>query len=492
MTACAPVASPAPSGGPATGRLPSAPVSPSSAAGRATQPPARWSDCGGGFQCVTLQVPRDYDDPSAGRFDLAVVRRPAAEPDERIGSLVFNPGGPGGSGVEFLRESADFFGDDLLDRFDLVGFDPRGVNLSSQVRCLSTLDGHFEVDPTPDDATELDALVAEARAFARACAERNADALPYLSTDAVVRDLEQLRQALGDEELTYLGFSYGTLIGARYADRYPDRVRAFVLDGAIDPALDLAAFRGGQARAFEAALGRFFDRCSAQPSCPFHEGGRTERAFDALMSAIDAQPVPVLQGRDRRRVGPGLAHGAVLSALYSESGWDALAAGLALAKAGDGTILLQMSDPFRGRKPNGTYSNMYDAYTATTCLDYPVPTEVAGFAAIADALAGDAPHFARFIAYNDLECAFWTAHPDGAPAPVRAAGASPILVVGSTGDTATPYAWAEALADQLESAVLVTRDGEGHTGYGFSSCVRRAVDAYLVELELPSDGLTCE
>jgi pimeloyl-ACP methyl ester carboxylesterase len=457
-----------------------------------TQQPARWSDCGGGLQCVTLRVPRDYDDPSAGRFDLSLVKLPASDPGARIGSLVINPGGPGGSGVEFVREAPEAFGPDLRERFDIVGFDPRGVNLSSQVRCLSTLDGHFEVDPTPDDPGELEALTAEARAFAEACAERNGEALPYLSTANVVRDLEQIRQAVGDEGLTYLGFSYGTLIGALYAEAYPDRVRALALDGAIDPSLDLAGFRSGQARAFEAALGRFFDRCSARTSCPFHEGGRTEQAFDALMAAIDDEPIPVLNGRDRRRVGPGMSHGAVLSAMYSEAGWDALALGLALAKRGDGTILLQMSDPFRGRKPNGTYSNQYDAYTANTCLDFPVPGDVAGFTAIGESLAEDAPHFAQHIAYNDLECAFWAAPAERTPAAVRADGAPPIVVVGSTGDTATPLAWAEALTEQLDSAVLVRREGEGHTGYGFSRCVRDAVDAYLVELTVPDDGLACD
>ncbi len=433
-----------------------------------------------------------------GRFDVALIRLPASEPDERIGSLVMNPGGPGGSGIEFVRESADFFPDDLLERFDLVGFDPRGVNLSSRVRCLDSLDGHFDVDPTPDDDRELDALVAEARAFARSCTERNEAALPWLSTANVVGDLEAIRQALGDDQLTYLGFSYGSLIGALYADQYPELVRAMVLDGAIDPALDLAAFRSGQARAFEAALGRLLDACADRPACPFHHGGRPQAAFDALMKSIDERPVPVLRGRDRRNVGPGMAHGAVLSALYSQSSWEALTYALAFAENGDGTYLLQMSDPFRGRKPNGTYSNMYDAYTANVCLDYGVPgggsgdASVEGFTDLAESLVGDAPHFAQFIGYNDLECAFWPAPAERTPAPVSAAGAPPIVVVGSTGDTATPYAWAEALAEQLESGVLVTREGEGHTGYGFSSCVRDAVEAYLLDLKPPRDGLTCE
>jgi hypothetical protein len=208
------------------------------------------------------------------------------------------------------------------------------------------------------------------------------------------------------------------------------------------------------------------------------------------MAQIDARPLPVLRGSDRRTVGPGLAHGAVLSALYSEAGWRALEAGLALAKAGDGTILLQMSDPFRGRKPNGTYSNLFDAYTANTCLDFPVPRDVEGFTALGESLAEDAPHFAEFIGYNDLACLFWPVAAERDPGPVRAEGAPPIVVVGSTGDTATPYIWAEALADELASGVLLTREGEGHTGYVFSPCIRGAVDTYLLELNVP-DGETC-
>ena len=470
----------------------SAPTVSLSAAAAATQKPARWTDCGGGFQCVTLMVPRDYNDPSAGRFDIAMVRLPAADPAKRIGSLIINPGGPGGSGIEFVREGGDLIGSDVRERFDLVGFDPRGVNLSSRIRCLDTLDDHFAVDPTPDDEEELADLVAEAESFAAACNERNAAALPYLSTANVARDLDQIRQAVGDETITYLGFSYGTLIGSLYADMYPDRIRAMVLDGAIDPSLGLEGFRGGQARAFEAALGRLFDRCGARPACPFYEGGDPEGAFDRLMAAIDAEPVPVLHGRDRRKVGPSLAHSAVLAALYSQQGWSALEAGLALAKAGDGTILLQMSDPFRGRKPNGTYSNMFDAYTANICLDYPVPASVDGFTAIAESLVEDVPHFAQFVGYNDLACAFWPVPAVRTPTEVRAPGAPPIVVVGSTGDTATPMAWAESLADQLESGVLLTRKGEGHTGYAFSRCIRDAVDEYLLELTPPKTGLVCE
>lgn len=454
--------------------------------------PARWTDCGGGFGCAEIRVPRDYAAPSEGYLNISLIRAGATKPAERIGSLLINPGGPGASGVEFVRQGANTFPDQLRERFDLVGFDPRGVNSSTAVRCIDNLDGHAALDPSPDDSAELKALVESARDYAGACARRNDATLAYLSTDAVARDLDLIRAAVGDDQLTYLGFSYGTLIGALYADRFPDQVRAMALDGAIDPALDLEAFRGDQANAFEGALTRFLDDCAIRAKCAFNESGRSVRAFDALMASIDGKPIPALRLHDPRMVGAGLAWYAVLAGLYSESYWPVLATALAQAQDGDGSLMLAISDPYRGRKPNGSYSNMQDAYTANICLDYPAPADVEVYSSWATRLAGTAPHFADLVAYNDLVCAFWSVPPQGTPRAVRAKGAPAIVVVGTTGDPATPYHWARALADQLESGVLLTRRGEGHTGYMDSECVQEEVDAYLLELTVPKDGLTCD
>ena len=500
-TACGPATTdPGPSGasapsapsGPAAASSPSGPsAAPASPTLRPTPGPARWSDCGGGFQCSTVVVPRDHSGQEPGSVNIALIRRPATNRDERIGSLVVNPGGPGASGVEFVREGAETFPADLLERFDLVGFDPRGVNASTGIRCIDNLDPRANLDRSPDDDAELAALHADAEDYARQCAGRNEDMLPYLSTDDVVADLELIRGSLGDEKLTYAGFSYGTLIGALYADRYPDRVRAMVLDGALDPTHDLEDVRAGQAVAFEAALGRFLADCAGRPRCVFSHGANTVAAFDALMASIDASPLPTRRAGDRRRVGPGLAEFAVLAALYSRAYWPALEAGLALAERGDGSLLLVLADPFRGRKPNGSYSNQVDAYTAVNCLDYPARTDLGSYTALADRLAPDAPHFARLVAYNDLACAYWPTPPTRAPAPVRAEGAPPIVVVGTTGDTATPYEWAVSVADQLESGVLVRNEGEGHTGFLASVCVFRLVEDYLVTAEPPDDGTVC-
>jgi len=437
-------------------------------------------------------VPRDYEAPTEGYLNISIIRAAATKPATRIGSLLVNPGGPGGSGVEFVRDGLAIFPTELRERFDIVGFDPRGVNSSTAIRCIDNLDGHDSLDPSPDSGAELNALVDSAREYAGACASRNDTTLAYLSTDAVARDLDLIRTAVGDEQLTYIGFSYGTLIGALYAERFPDRIRAMTLDGAIDPSLDLEAFRSGQAKAFEGALTRFLEDCAKRSGCAFNEGGSSMKAFDALMASLDGKPIPALRLRDRRLIGPGLAWYAVLGALYSESYWPVLATALAQAKDGDGSLMLAISDPFRGRKPNGSYSNEQDAYTANICLDYPAPSDVATYTDWARQLTSAAPHFAQMIAYNDLICAFWAVPAQGRPHAVSAPDAPPIVIVGTTGDPATPYSWSEALAEQLDSSVLVTREGEGHTGYADSPCVEKAVDAYLLELKVPKDGLTCK
>ncbi len=420
--------------------------------------PARWTDCGSGFSCAEVRVPRDYAAPSDGYLNISLIRSAATVPGERIGSLLVNPGGPGASGVDFVRNGVSSLSDGLRERFDIIGFDPRGVNTSTAIRCIDNLDGHAALDPNPDDEAEFTELVDAARAYAEACARRNDSTLAYLSTDAVARDLDLLRSAVGDDELTYLGFSYGTLIGSRYAELFPDRIRALALDGAIDPSIDLETLRTDQAKAFEGALSRFLDDCSSRATCPFYEGGESAEAFDALMAAIDRKPIRALRLSDPRLIGPGLAWSAVLAALYSESFWPILATALAQASQGDGSLMLAISDPFRGRKANGSYSNLQDAYVANICLDFPAPTDPTAFTGWADGLEDSAPRFGEFVAYNDLICAFWAVPAQGMPHAVKAAGAPPIVVVGTTGDPATPYHWSQALAKQLESGVLVTNE----------------------------------
>ncbi len=454
--------------------------------------PVSWSDCGGGFQCGIVDVPRDYADPTGPTVRLALIRLPASDPAHRIGSLLVNPGGPGESGVDFVRQGAStLFPRTLLARFDIVGFDPRGVGASTPIRCVDNLDHFIPADATGDTPAELANLESGAKTFATECGARNAALLPWVATIDVARDLDEIRAAVGDTKLTYLGFSYGTLIGEEYASLFPTRIRAMALDGVIDPALDEEQLRAGQARGFEASLDAFLADCAAHASCPFHSGGAPGPAFDALMRRIDQHPIPTPRLGNREPVGPTQAWEGVMQSLYAQAAWPVLAQALAEARAGDASLLLLLGDPLRGRNPDGSYSNLIDAYDAVTCLDWPSPRDPAAYTAMAAQFVRFAPRVGRLLALNDLPCAYWPVPPVRTPGPLAAPGAPPIVLVGSTGDPATPYAWAQAVARQIASSVLVTRVGQGHTAYPVSSCVSSAVDTYLIDLTPPAAGLRC-
>jgi pimeloyl-ACP methyl ester carboxylesterase len=452
--------------------------------------PARWSDCGRGFQCATITVPLDYA-TGTGAMKLSLVRLPARDAKARIGPLLVNPGGPGASGVEFVRDNIEAFPSNLRRRFDLIGFDPRGVNESSGIRCIDNLDPRADLDPSPDTSRELRALVGDARSYAKACQRRNAAVLPHLSTDDVVRDLDSIRISLGEEKITYLGFSYGTLIGALYADHYPDRVRAMALDGALDPALSLAQLRTGQAKGFENELNRFLADCARRRNCLLGRGSQVRQTFEAVMRRIERTPLRSLRTNDKRRAGPGIVWSAILGSMYSRDAWPALEIALAFAAQGDGSVFLGVSDPFRGRKKNGTYSNMQDAYLANTCLDYKAPSSTGAYTTLAHRLDRVSPHFGAYAAYTDLPCAFWPTTGVRKPGRVHAKGAPSIVVVGTTGDPATPMAWAKSLARQLDRGVLVTHRGDGHTAYAASGCVRDLLVRYLVTRTPPRSGTVC-
>jgi len=453
-----------------------------------------WTQCGDPFECTTLKVPLDYADPGGRQIDIALVRLPAADPGNRLGSLVVNPGGPGGSGIEFLKSSGQsLFSQDLRNRFDIVSFDPRGVGESTPVECLNgpDLDRLNALDPTPDNPAEHDALVAGAQEFDQACVQNSSDLLPHMSTADAARDMDQIRAALGEEKLTYLGFSYGTFLGTVYAGLFPTRVRALALDGAIDPAQTFEQRNQVQAEGFERALTAFLDDCKARQTCQFYNNGRPAEAYDALMRQIDAKPLPATAIGDDRLVGPGEAFTGVLYSLYSRQSWPVLAQALALAQRGDGSILLVLADAYNERQPDGTYKNVAAANNAVNCLDYVVPTDVAAYDAMVPVLEKAAPRFGQAIAYSGLTCAFWSVRAAADPGVITAEGAPPILVVGTTGDPATPYEWAVNLARELASGVLLTREGEGHTAYGDSACIQDHVDRYLISLEVPPANTTC-
>lgn len=452
-----------------------------------------WKACGGDFRCAQATVPLDYAKPAAGRIQIAMVKLPARKTAQRIGSLFINPGGPGGSGTDYARYAENAIPRAVRDRFDIVGFDPRGVGESAPVRCGTgkQLDTWLSVDPSPDTAVELRDFVSTAKAFAAGCQARSKALLPHISTRNAARDMDVMRAAVGDRKLSFLGKSYGTYLGALYADMFPQRVRALILDGAVDPSVDTQTLGRTQARGFEVALRAFLDNCARNTaSCSFGKGGDVTKRFDALLARIERDPLPTGSSRS---VGPDEVYYAVAQALYSRQyGWPALRTALARAQDGDGSVLLQLFDSYIDRDDEGNYSNLIESFTAISCLDRPSPKTLAAYQSDARKQAAESPHFGAAAAYSGLTCAYWPVPPVGAPMPLEAKGAAPILVIGTTRDPATPLVWAKALSQQLESGRLLTFDGDGHTVYGDGDgCVDKIGNAYLISLTLPAAGARC-
>ena len=451
-----------------------------------------WKGCDDGFECATLTVPLDYDEPDGDTIGISVIRLKARRAGRRIGSLVLNPGGPGGSGVEFARQAPQLLPGGIRDRFDVVSFDPRGVGESSPVDCLNDaeLDALLAVDPSPDDAREKKALFDASRQQVAKCGQRSGKLLPHVSTVDVAKDMDVLREALGDEKLTYLGYSYGTLLGARYAEQFPGNVRALVLDGALDPTLSARQTSQAQAVGFDRALAAFFADC-VRAGCAFASHGDIAATYDRLVADIDRSPLPAGGGR---RLGPSEALFGVAAALYSrEYGWPVLRGALEDAYSRrDGARLMALFDSLVERDDEGHYSNSVEAQAAVLCLDNRHERTEAAYDADAVAFRRVAPRFGPAIAYGASACAFWPVPPVSRPGPIRAPRSAPIVVVGTLRDPATPYAWSQALAQQLPG-VLVTYDGDGHTAYGYrrSTCVENVVDAYLIDLRVPKAGTRC-
>ncbi|MGH8869203.1 MAG: alpha/beta hydrolase [Actinomycetes bacterium] len=453
-----------------------------------------WRGCAGEFQCADLRVPVDYAEPDGDSITIAVTRLRAGDRDDRIGSLLLNPGGPGGSGIEYAQAADRVVNAPLRERFDIVGFDPRGVAESSPVDCLDDagLDKFIAVDGTPDDGTERAALVRAAKSFVQGCRERSGDLLAHVSTVDAARDLDVLRAVLGDKKLSYLGKSYGTQLGATYAELFPTRVRVAVLDGAIDPSLPSDEVTSAQAEGFDRALRAFVTDCLARDRCPL--SGSVDDAtaqVSALLDRIDTTP---LSGADRQ-VTQSMAVIGMAAALYDEAnGWPALRTAIERAKDGDGSVLLLLADFYTDRAQDGSYrNNQNEVIYAVNCLDRPQGQEVTDYEADAKAFAEVAPVFGPYLAWSSLPCAYWPVAPQDRPHEIRAPGSPPLLVVGTRRDPATPYEWAESLASQLDAGVLLTYDGDGHTAYARgSACIDEKVERYLIRGEPPAAGTVCQ
>ncbi len=440
-------------------------------------------------QTGTLEVPIDYDDPSKGTIELYLGRH-LADPATRIGSLLVNPGGPGFGGSDYGIYADQIYSQDLLDHFDIIGWDPRGTGLSTPfIDCVDDYDPYFAAtDITPDDDAERQQIIDLAEEFETLCVDKNEEILQYIGTNNSARDMDAIREALGEDQISYFGWSYGSELGATWATLFPDTVRAAVLDGAADPTADMNEGSLQQMVGFEAALDTFLAACSAESTCAFHNDGDAEGAFDALMLELDDTPVPSVTGRPD--VTRGVALQGVIMAMYADSMWPQLEQALADAQAGDGAGLLDLYDQYYQRSFDGTYDNSLEAFQAISCMDTSERPTVAEDDATAPEFNAVAPRLAPGST-GSYFCTFFPVAEDPR-VDITGAGAGPILVVGTTGDPSTPLASSEVMADTLEEGVLLVVVANQHTGYGVNQCSYDVVDGYLVDLEVPEDGVRCE
>ncbi|GGL19101.1 alpha/beta hydrolase [Planomonospora parontospora] len=439
-------------------------------------------------QCGKLAVPLDYADPAAGTIDLALIRVKATGPGERIGSLLFNFGGPGASGVDTLAQAAKALGS-LGARYDLVSFDPRGVERSSGVRCGGTaeMDEFTSVDSVPEDAAERAEIERIVEEFTAACGKSSGEVLAHVGTVSAAQDMDRIRAALGDQRLNYLGMSYGTQLGAVYATRYPEKVGRFVLDAPLDPSVSMKERTLVQTAGFQKAYEAFLKDCVKDRQCKIGPDADTaDRNIEALMDRLNDEPLKV----GDRELTQGLAGTGIAAALYSEQTWPLLDQVLALAVKGDGRGLLFLADSYTGRGSDGSYSTVMSSFPAISCVDTAERPDEAELLETEKQALKISPLFGS--AGMGTICSSWPVPGDDAASKVDASGSAPIVVIAGTGDPATPYEWGPKLTAQLKTGVLVTYKGEGHGAYlSGDACVKKVTDAYLLEGKVPAEGTTC-
>lgn len=452
-----------------------------------------WAPCdeqpaaGVSKECATLVVPLDHDERDGETIDIAVARLATSGAD-RIGSLVFNPGGPGGSGIDFLDQAALVVPAEVAQRFDLVGFDPRGVGASTAVDCDIEIDDNVTLLEAGDDSG-WQALVEETEEIPDDCTAETLELGPHIGTNNAARDLDLLREALGDDALSYVGYSYGTRLGATYAELFPENVRALVLDAAVKPTTDSHQLDLGQAAGFDRALENFAAACDADTDCILQDIGPTLDVLEGLRTEI--ADVGSFETDDPDRVlTPGELDLGVIASLYSKETWPFLAEAMFVAEAQqDGTLFQVLGDQLVGRESDGTYDNSQIANSFINCADDPARPDADEVRRLADEAAASS---ARFDDVLRASTGCLGIEPALDPLIVGPAeGSPPIVVIGNTGDPATPFEWSEELAASLENGVLFTVEAEGHTAYGSIECVSEPINAYLIDLEVPAEGDSC-
>jgi pimeloyl-ACP methyl ester carboxylesterase len=441
------------------------------------------------FECGQLAVPFDYDNPGTGSFVLSLMRRPAEIPESRIGSLLVNPGGPGFGGTTVAEQAEWYFSTELLEQFDVVGWDPRGTGASTPaVDCTEDYDRYFGIDSPPNDDDAKQKMIDLTQEFVDLCVARNGEMLKYISTEASARDMDSIRNALNEDKISYFGFSYGSELGATWVTLFPDTVRAAVFDGASDPNASGFDQSMAQLKGFEQQLDAFLANCAKRVACKIYNNGKPAALFDQLAIVIDTKPIVV--SSDRTPVTQGVFYTAVVQAMYSNTLWPQLETALADAAKGNGAQLLALYDDYFQRQPDGSYGNELEAFLAISCLDDPEGSTVADVDADVARFAAAAKRLGENFGYG-YACALWP-HRVAERVVVTGKGAGPIVVIGTTGDAATPLASTRKAANNLEQGVLVIVEADRHTGYGLNSCVVQNVDAYLISLKAPKNETYCK
>jgi pimeloyl-ACP methyl ester carboxylesterase len=454
-----------------------------------------WTPCEGGLQCTWLTVPLDYANPAGPTIQLRVNKVPAKGPAaSRQGSIVVNPGGPGGSGLDLSAYVAESIAPKVNQQFDIVGFDPRGVGKSAPITCVTGRQTTVWLasDGTPDTSAEEARMMRMSRAISNGCLNRSPNLAAHVGTDDSVRDMDILRQALGDSKLNWLGFSYGTQLGAMYTEFFPDNVGRFVLDGPVDPSLDGMQMSRGQSRGFQVALGRFAADCVTRSDCTARTKAGVLRGINRLLERLDT--TPMLAG-DKQVLTQAYATEAILYSMYSPLIWPSLRVALQQAAQDNGRGLMAIADYSNARTGPNTYAtNVTSAFYAINCWDDPATPGAAGLRAAAKAWSRKAkvPEAARALSWGNAPCSVWFGHSPRPLAPVSTTTTAPIVIVGTLYDPATPYPWALALHQQMPTSTLLTWNGDGHTAYGMGSkCIDSALETYLLTGAPPAPGIVC-
>lgn len=454
-----------------------------------------WTACGG-LECTWVDVPLDYANPDGESIRIRVNRDRTSRRDSHVGSILINPGGPGVSGLNFTSYVASLLSSSVTSQYDIIGFDPRSVGESSPVKCMS--DAYavrwLNIDTTPDSKSEQQELLDVASGIGAGCMERTPKITMHDSTVDAAKDLDIIRAALGEPKLDYLGFSYGTYLGATYAGLFPANAGRMVLDGALDPTLNAMELSQGQSDGFQKALKRFMSNCLKKASCPFD--GSTKKALKSLnsfLAGLDKAPLPARPGQPLLQ---SQAINAVFGSLYATWQWPGLRSAFSSAlNRGNGRALQTLSFNASDRTVSGHFtSNMQSAFLAIGCTDTTAPPKRKGLAKAATQWSKgvDVPLMAQAMSWGNAPCSYWPVSATGPLQPITADGAPPILVIGTKYDPATPIQWAKSLAAQLSSGTLLKYDGDGHTAFGgSSSCVNNAVNTFFLTGVAPPNGKLC-